>query len=191
MSANSPIPKLSLLFKLKTGIAIPAPAGTGACITLDSTDVGSYTVRASNGSGCWSELSSPIVVTYNANCSNTPVTGTGSSCPSGWWSQPSTNNCDSTLRFLVSSKTPGSVYTWNFGDGTIGTGDSVIHKYPTHGAFMVKLVVTNGTCKDSTAFNTYVNNCSNVTSGGSSTSSCPSGWWSQPSPTGSPSMSSR
>jgi hypothetical protein len=59
----------------KNGVAIAAPFGTSSCITLDSTGVGSYTLAASNGAGCWSALSTPIVVTYDNTCNGSVTTG--------------------------------------------------------------------------------------------------------------------
>jgi hypothetical protein len=63
----------------KNGVPVAAPKGTGACITLDSTEVGTYTLRATNGAGCWSNLSAPIVVTYDNTCTagSGSVTGGG------------------------------------------------------------------------------------------------------------------
>ena len=93
-------------------------------------------------------------------------------CNAGWYSQPVTSNCDSTLRFILSgNNSAGATYTWIFGDGTTGTGTTVTHQYASTGAFMVKLVVTNGTCKDSVSYNVYVNNCSVTTGGGGGTES--------------------
>jgi SdrD B-like domain/Secretion system C-terminal sorting domain len=45
----------------KNGVAIAPPTGTGACLTV--TDSGSYTLAASNGSNCWSNQSTAVVVT--------------------------------------------------------------------------------------------------------------------------------
>ncbi|MFY7886390.1 MAG: DUF11 domain-containing protein, partial [Dolichospermum sp.] len=139
----------------KNGVAVPAPDGTGSCITLDSTEVGSYTLAATNGAGCWSAQSAPIVVTYDNTC-----TGTGTGCNAGWYSQNATANCDSTLRFIASgSNAPGTTYTWTFGDGSTGTGATTTHKYATTGNFLVKLVVANGSCRDSVSYNITVSNC--------------------------------
>lgn len=44
-------------------------------------------------------------------------------------------------------------YTWNTGDGTILTGNSVVHQYLTNGPFTVKLVIDNGFCIDSAQTN--------------------------------------
>ena len=57
----------------KNGIAVSPAAGTSACITLDSTQTGSYTLTATNGAGCWSSPSTATVVTYDNTCSATPT----------------------------------------------------------------------------------------------------------------------
>ena len=59
----------------KNGVAIAAPVGTGSCITLDSTQTGTYTLAATNGSGCWTVLSNPLTVTYNRDCTDSVTTG--------------------------------------------------------------------------------------------------------------------
>ncbi len=53
----------------KNGVAVAAPAGASSCITLDSNNVGTYTLKATNGSGCWSGASNAITVVHNSNCS--------------------------------------------------------------------------------------------------------------------------
>jgi PKD repeat protein len=90
-------------------------------------------------------------------------------CNAGWWSQPATSNCDSTLRFNVSNTTTGATYAWSFGDGTTGTGNPTTHKYAAPGNYLVKLVVEKlapSACKDSVSYNVYVSNCSVTTGGG-------------------------
>ncbi len=59
----------------KNGVAIASPIGTASCITLDSTETGTYTLAANNGAGCWSPQSSAIVVTYDRECTDTVTTG--------------------------------------------------------------------------------------------------------------------
>lgn len=59
----------------KNGLAIAAPTGTSACITIDSTTIGSYTLAAQSGAGCWSEISSAVVIDYDTTCANTVSSG--------------------------------------------------------------------------------------------------------------------
>ncbi len=49
------------------GVAIAAPNGTSSCLTV--TAAGSYSLAASNGSGCWSAQSAATVVTAGGACS--------------------------------------------------------------------------------------------------------------------------
>ncbi|MFY7965255.1 MAG: PKD domain-containing protein, partial [Chitinophagaceae bacterium] len=154
----------------KNGVAIPAPIGVSACITLNPADIGSYTLQAQNGAGCWTDQSTPINITYNSSCNLNPPR-----CYPNWSYQNATTNCDSTLLFTATgTNVSGTTYSWDFGDGTTGTGTPILHKYPASGAYLVKLVVSNATCSDSSSYIAYVNNCT------SSSSSCQSGWWQQP-----------
>lgn len=49
------------------GVAIAAPNGTSSCLTV--TAAGSYTLAATNGSGCWSAQSAATIVTAGGVCS--------------------------------------------------------------------------------------------------------------------------
>lgn len=39
-----------------------------------------------------------------------------------------------------------SVVSWNFGDGTSGTGSPIIHNYTASGTYLVSVTITDGTC---------------------------------------------
>lgn len=56
---------------------------------------------------------------------------------------------------LVQLSCPGNSgsCTWNTGDGTILTGNNVVHQFLTNGPFIIRLVVDNGYCIDSTLSN--------------------------------------
>jgi gliding motility-associated-like protein len=54
-----------------------------------------------------------------------------------------------------SSGTP--VYSWDFGDGTTGTGTAPLHTYSTAGTYSVSLTVTNGAgCSNTASQNSYI-----------------------------------
>ncbi|MGB0806257.1 MAG: PKD domain-containing protein [Salibacteraceae bacterium] len=51
----------------------------------------------------------------------------------------------------------GTNFTWNFGDGNMATGDTVLHSYSSPGAYAVTLVSSSGsTCDDTTTQNIFV-----------------------------------
>ena len=50
-----------------------------------------------------------------------------------------------------------ATHTWNFGDGTFGTGNSVMHTYTITGTYAIKLVIVGITgCRDSVIKNIYI-----------------------------------
>ena len=49
-----------------------------------------------------------------------------------------------------------TIYTWNFGDGALGTGSNPSHVYEDTGYFSILLVVENAGCFDSIRLNNYV-----------------------------------
>ncbi|MCX6352366.1 MAG: PKD domain-containing protein, partial [Bacteroidetes bacterium] len=51
----------------------------------------------------------------------------------------------------------GAVYSWDFGDGNSSAAINPSHTYATSGSFTVKLVIANGTCKDSITRTVKVN----------------------------------
>jgi hypothetical protein len=59
----------------KNGVVVAAPAGVSSCITLSSADTGIYTLKATNGSGCWTTLSTPINVKYDSTCNGNVTSG--------------------------------------------------------------------------------------------------------------------
>ena len=54
--------------------------------------------------------------------------------------------CDSLVASLQAVANFGSVYSWNFGDGNLGSGSSVSHAYTVPGTYTVTLVVIDPVC---------------------------------------------
>ena len=78
--------------------------------------------------------------------------------PDATFSASDTNLCFKNNSFTFTANQPAFSYSWTFGDGNIGTGSSVIHKYLTAGTFRLKLVVVNSlACRDSMMKNIVVN----------------------------------
>jgi gliding motility-associated-like protein len=58
-------------------------------------------------------------------------------------------SCSNPYQFQFTDESIGdSVRTWNFGDGKTDTSQNPIHTYTAPGAYHVILVVSNGTCQD-------------------------------------------
>ena len=47
---------------------------------------------------------------------------------------------------FVTPQTDGTVYTWEFGDGSTGTGEIPVHEYAEEGEYLVNLTATNDVC---------------------------------------------
>lgn len=64
----------------------------------------------------------------------------------------------STRTFTATSYagTPGMTYSWNFGDGTTGSGSPVTHTYTSSGSYQVTLIATGGGCVDSSFTTVYI-----------------------------------
>lgn len=53
------------------------------------------------------------------------------------------NGCVNMSMTFMSLNSPGFTYTWNFGDGTTGTGDTVQHTYSATGRYQLSLSAVN------------------------------------------------
>jgi len=121
------------------GLGSPAPVynwsnstSTGSVVTTNGG-----TVTVSNTTGCGTGTASIIVniQNINASISANPASGT----------KPLVVN-------FANNSTGASTYFWNFGNGNTANSQSVMPQtYTNSGDYVVYLVVSNGTCKDSTA----------------------------------------
>ncbi len=107
---------------------------------------------------------------------NITISGVSSNCSAVFAAYP--DSTSSTVWFDGSSSTGGTAvglnYSWDFGDGSTGTGMNPSHNYASAGTYTVCLVIDDGAgCVDST--------CSTVTvasGGGSGTTPCMANFWS-------------
>src|ERR1700756_1561717 len=94
-----------------------------------------------------------VTVTDANNCSNTATTTVAIQSPTATFTTNDTICLQSSFNSAGSS--PG-IITWNYGDGTTGTGAIGTHTYTAPGHYHVKLTVTNGACSDTFGYNVYV-----------------------------------
>jgi len=115
-------------------------SATGASATHSFTSAGTYStvLTVTDSNGLTSSASTPVVVTAAAEnvapkavISATPTSG----------SAPLTVTFDGS----ASSDSDGSIasYTWQFGDGSSGSGKTVSHTYTTEASFTATLQVTD------------------------------------------------
>lgn len=60
------------------------------------------------------------------------------------------------INMTVASNSPAVTFTWDFGDGTTGSGPSVQHQYSTGGTYTVNVTATDGTTSVVMPFNIVI-----------------------------------
>ncbi len=157
----------------KNSVAIAAPIGTAACITLDSTQTGSYTLTATNGAGCWSNPSVATVVSYDNTCSASPVTclaGTTSPClNTSYVCLGAATAYDLTTITLTCTPPAGTVLEWHTGNPATAANKLSNATAVPFGAYWAVYYDTANNCYGNNGFatqNVTVDTCSSsVTSG--------------------------
>jgi gliding motility-associated-like protein len=92
-----------------------------------------------------------LIVTDNNNCSDTVTRNVIIQNPHASFS---TNDTVCLRTSFTNTSTGGSVFVWDYGDGT--TGAISTHTYTASGYYPVKLTVYNGSCFDDTTITVYV-----------------------------------
>ena len=126
----------------KDGVAY----STASCITVNTA--GSYTLTGTNGSGCWSNPSTPAVVTVNAIPPVVATTGATSVC------------VGSTVTLTNSSTIPsGGTGVWTSVAGRASVSNTgVVTGTSASGAATIVYTVTSAVgCTNSTSYNVTVN----------------------------------
>jgi gliding motility-associated-like protein len=119
------------------GLATASVSNATGCLTFRFTSDGSVT-----STGWIAAISCSVPCqTITANLtSTTPAASSGivKICQGGAVSFTGTGT--------FSGSSAGAVYTWNFGDGTTGTGTTFSHTYPTAGSYQASLSINVGGC---------------------------------------------
>ncbi len=92
-----------------------------------------------------------FIVTDNNNCSDSVTKNVIIQNPHASFA---TNDTVCLVTTFTNTSTGGSIFLWNYGDGT--TGATPTHTYTASGFYPVKLTVFNGACQDDTTITVYV-----------------------------------
>lgn len=107
----------------KNGVAVSGINGAQACITIDTSNTGSYTLAATNGSACWSQQSPAVVVSLagavtptitvqggaTTSCNNGSITLISSSVNNNQWNKDGVAISGATGQYY--NATTSGVYT--------------------------------------------------------------------------------
>lgn len=100
------------------------------------TTSGTYFVTLSlfdSLNNCSSTYMDSVVVTIN----------TGQVCTASYTVAKDSTVAYGVIIYNTSTNSPSNVYTWDFGDGTTGSGRTPIHQYPAFGTYIVCLTVSD------------------------------------------------
>ncbi|MEO7983372.1 MAG: PKD domain-containing protein, partial [Bacteroidota bacterium] len=117
--------------------------GTGSQPTKIYTTPGSYTIKLVNNYGSCTD-STTHTITVNPK----PVTN---------FTADITSSCQAPLTVTFNTTTPGSSYSWDYGDGDTSTVKDPVHIYTAPGVYTVRLIVTNSSgCSDTLIRTNYI-----------------------------------
>jgi PKD repeat protein len=127
----------------------------GGSMTLSSMSASSYLWTPGGAT-----TQSITVTSPGTYCVDRTISGTTYTCcftvlstpvASYTYSGPPCN----TVSFNSSSSTGGSIYYWDFGDGTYSNDVNPVHVYTNTGSYTVQLSVSNGACWSTVASHTF------------------------------------
>jgi outer membrane protein OmpA-like peptidoglycan-associated protein len=121
---------------------------TGTAVSHSYTEAGTYTVTYS-ASNCGGTDAETLSINVIDPCATNMPDISSSNVPSNLETGASGS-------FSAASSGSGLTYSWNFGDGTTGTGRSATHTYRTAGTYTVTLEVRNECGVDTQTFRVTV-----------------------------------
>ncbi len=121
-SPSFPMPQFNAIWNFGNGVTMPAPAGP---VTQVYPAPGVYNV-------CLSVYDSTLGNLVCIHCDSISI----STCSASFL-QDSINPAQFT--FTANLQFPGSTANWSFGDGTGGTGNSIVHVYNAQGTYTVTM----------------------------------------------------
>lgn len=136
---------------------------TSTSPTHSYSSTGSYTVR--------------LIATNSAGCSDTELKASYiniNTFTAGFTKSVSTACSGTSISFTNTSTSGYASSKWDFGDGGTATTTNATHAYTTSGSYTVKLVVSNGSCADSTTQTVTINALPVVSFTADTLSSCKS-----------------
>ncbi|WP_299257263.1 cellulase family glycosylhydrolase [uncultured Aquimarina sp.] len=113
---------------------------TGESISHLFTDIGEYQVVLTVSDGTLSDTET-VLITANDADTNIPVVSANISTDLTGGIAPTTINFDASGSTVSDAST--LTYSWDFGDGTAGSGMTINHEFVTAGSYVVVLTVAN------------------------------------------------
>ncbi|WP_299315802.1 cellulase family glycosylhydrolase [uncultured Aquimarina sp.] len=113
---------------------------TGESISHLFTDIGEYQVVLTVSDGTLSDTET-VLITANDADTNIPVVSANISTDLTGGMAPTTINFDASGSTVSDAST--LTYSWDFGDGTAGSGMTINHEFVTAGSYVVVLTVAN------------------------------------------------
>ena len=115
--------------------------GQNTSHTFSASGTYQVTLTTTNSFGCTFTSTSPVIV------QPTPVSNFSTSTVSG---------CNPLTVPFTNASSGATAYSWNFGDGTLGTAAAPVHTYTSAGVYSVTLITNAGTCGDTLVRTAYI-----------------------------------
>lgn len=164
-------PQLISIGVIQSAFNAPATTCAGSPITLSNTTTPApLNVQWDFGDGTGSTLVSPVKTYTTPGTYTIKLVNNFGACrdsvtqsitvhpnPLADFTADITSGCQVPLAVTFNTNTPGSSFTWDFGDGTGSTQEDPVHTYTSAGTYTVRLIVTNSSgCSDTLVRTNYI-----------------------------------